>query len=127
MIERTLFVYGTLKQGYRLHSYYLADAEFVGKAHTKSASWKMLQRQGVFYPFVTRGTNHIGGELYNISEELAHRITEMEAGAGYDVLAEQFVLENGTEVTAVMFWMDNPPQNVQMMGFVPNSRNIVTF
>lgn len=128
MRYQTLFVYGTLKRGYQLHTHWMRDARLVGTAHTVSSTWQMLQQKGRFYPFVTDfGKNHIGGEVYDVPEFLYTAIAQMEKYAGYDVCDEQVVLENGDLVMTKMFYMPTLPENIQAMGFTPNSQNIVSF
>lgn len=76
-----LFVYGTLKKGCDLHSFYLENSEFVKK---DSVFGKLYAFCGL--PFLVldgEKTSQVPGEIYNVSNEVFENIKAMEEGAGY--------------------------------------------
>jgi gamma-glutamylcyclotransferase (GGCT)/AIG2-like uncharacterized protein YtfP len=65
--EQLVFVYGTLKRGFKAHDL-LEDSQFVGRAWTKPAAFKLVQTEGGF-PAAVMGANGpdykvISGEVY---------------------------------------------------------------
>ena len=84
-----LFVYGTLKRGFRNH-YLLHDARYLHDTHTRNAAYTMR----VFndpatqspYPAVFHGGTHkIMGELYQVTPLTLARVDILEAiGQDYD-------------------------------------------
>jgi gamma-glutamylaminecyclotransferase len=72
-----VFVYGTLKRGFRLNPVMEAGgARFLGEAITagKFAMW------GRHFPYVAscRGGSQVVGELYDVSDELLARLDQIE-------------------------------------------------
>lgn len=72
-----VFVYGTLKAGFR-NAGFLSDATFVGKAVTPP-SFTMFDYTAGGFPIVTKGGNvAIKGEVYEISDSVLRQLDALE-------------------------------------------------
>ncbi len=72
-VTYSVFVYGTLKKGRGNHAHYLADARFVGKAHT-TAPFMMFGHGFPLARLPNESDNHwfaakVRGEVYEVSME----------------------------------------------------------
>ena len=76
-----LFVYGTLKKGFRLH-YYLGDAKFIKKTELKGYDMYKVNCMGLTFPYIVQGNGTVKGELYEVSEKVFKRIEKMEKQGG---------------------------------------------
>lgn len=86
-----VFVYGSLKEGFRLHPYYLADQQKVGEAVIEGFSMVSLGQ----YPALIRTDNpdhKVMGEYYLVSEEAYNLLKKMEEDAGYSTESVKGVL-----------------------------------
>jgi len=72
----TIFVYGTLKRGFRNH-HLLHDSEYLGKA-TTAEPYIMTVVEGI--PFVSRDEqlSHIHGEVYSVTKITLDKLDELE-------------------------------------------------
>jgi gamma-glutamylcyclotransferase (GGCT)/AIG2-like uncharacterized protein YtfP len=70
----TVFVYGTLKQGYTNH-YFLEDSLYLGEFKT-NPKWGLLDL-GLF-PAMVVGSLEVEGEAYGVSEETLDRLDRLE-------------------------------------------------
>lgn len=77
-IDVKLFVYGTLKQSYGNHSYFLSRAKLLGEDLTKDPEYFMNASGIPFVRKVEEGGNHIKGELYEVPEEDVPPIDRLE-------------------------------------------------
>jgi len=77
-----IFVYGTLKQGFR-NAGLLRDAEFISKATTTHAKYRMVtfdsEKQGHTYPALfDDGTCFATGEVYKITSDILKGLDALE-------------------------------------------------
>lgn len=79
-----VFVYGTLKRGYRNHRF-LKAATFVGEAHTLT-SYRMLDGRFPVLRDAGPGCMQISGEVYDVDEETLSALDDLEgiASGMYD-------------------------------------------
>lgn len=82
---RRLAVYGTLRQNGRLHSW-VAGAKPVGTQVIEG--FKMYNVSG-WYPAITKDTGKILVEVYELPNEVAKDIADMEQRAGYKLAKVQ--------------------------------------
>lgn len=71
-----LFVYGTLKEGFRLHSQYLSNSEFIG-SHSTKPSFSMVNL-GSFPGVIEKGDTPIQGEVWEVPRDDAFFIDVLE-------------------------------------------------
>jgi gamma-glutamylcyclotransferase (GGCT)/AIG2-like uncharacterized protein YtfP len=90
-----LFVYGSLKRGYRHHAE-LQGARFVAVART-SAAYRLLDFGS--YPGLARGTRAVEGELFEVDDAVLERLDEFE---GSDYLRRRIELSDGSTVEAYL-------------------------
>jgi gamma-glutamylcyclotransferase (GGCT)/AIG2-like uncharacterized protein YtfP len=87
-----LFVYGSLKRGFRHHDL-LGGASFEGDARTAPDFSLVLQGE---YPALVRGgTECVHGEIYRVTDELLTELDRFE-GCPDLYLREQIQLDDGT-------------------------------
>ena len=91
MATHRLFVYGSLKRGYRHHAE-LDGARFIAVART-SAAYRLLDFGT--YPGLARGTRAIEGELFEVDDAVLQRLDEFE---GSDYLRSRIELSDGSTV-----------------------------
>lgn len=82
-----VFVYGTLKNGNRLHGA-LSSSEYMGAAITKHPAYDMYHGGG--FPYVLNGEHRIKGEVYEISPETLAKLDRIE---GVPNLYERIITE----------------------------------
>lgn len=113
-----LFVYGTLMSNHRANGY-LVGSKFLGKATTKVSRYVMESYNG-HYPIVfLNGMYKIAGEIYEIPESL---LLDLDFYEGCDNTPHalykrdyfDFVLENGEEVKAYMYYQSENVNNFQL-------------
>lgn len=94
-----LFVYGTLKDGHRLHGC-MAGAVLKGPT-TTLAEWDLSTDGG--YPFMVRGGYKVGGELYEITNQHRVRLDRVE---GYPHLFGRswVMVDGGREMACCYIW-----------------------
>jgi len=76
-----LFVYGTLKKGFRLH-YFLNRSKFVGNKELKEFDMYKIDFNGLTFPYVIPGKGTIKGEVYEVSKKVFEKIKRMESEGG---------------------------------------------
>lgn len=107
MTTRTLFVYGTLKEGRSLHGYIKdTNAKALGTAWTKGYK---LYTNGYPVAVPTTSDEAIQGEIYKIPENECDIIDSIEFGAGYTLEWSLATLENGEEIVVELYVMDEAP------------------
>lgn len=80
-----VFVYGSLKRGFRLHEHYLAEQMFVGTGVIEGFTMFSLGQ----YPammFTGNPKHSVVGEYYLVTEEVFLALKRMEERAGYDTI-----------------------------------------
>lgn len=76
MLKR-IFVYGSLRKGHYNYDAYLKDkSEFVSYGYVKGDLYTI---EGVIYPALIEGEGRVIGEIYEVSEEVANAIDELES------------------------------------------------
>jgi gamma-glutamylcyclotransferase (GGCT)/AIG2-like uncharacterized protein YtfP len=114
-----LFVYGTLKKNHTAN-HYLKDAKFIGNATTKDSIFDMKSNRG-HYPFVfLNGNKDIMGEIYEVPME---KLKDLDAYEGYSLDGNglylrnifDYVLENGQEIKAIMYYQKDNKYNLKDM------------
>jgi len=91
-----LFVYGTLKKGFSLHSY-LKDSIFLGKGYINGYDMFLIS----WYPGIVKGKGKVFGEVYKINERTLKEIDKIEDG--YERVKEKVYLENGKSLEAFVY------------------------
>ena len=106
MQKELLFVYGTLKKGFCNH-YFLADAEFLGKAETLE-KYALYLKGSIPYVIKQPPISHIKGEVYKVDLKTLKEIDELE-GHPYLYFREiiSVRLYNGKILSAWMYFF--PP------------------
>jgi gamma-glutamylcyclotransferase (GGCT)/AIG2-like uncharacterized protein YtfP len=109
-----LFVYGSLKRGFRHHDL-LGGAPFEGDART--APGFSLVLQGEYPALVRSGTACVHGEIYRVTEEL---MTELDRFEGCPDLyrREQIQLDDGTSASSYVI----PPDRAKALPTIPEGR-----
>lgn len=74
-MNRLVFVYGTLKQGF-CNNGIIEDQEYISHATTKDARWQMHSLGG--FPGVVSGDKTITGELWSLTKEAFERCDRLE-------------------------------------------------
>lgn len=100
-----IFVYGSLKRGFKQHNRHMKSAQFVAATRTRNAAFEMLAVLDPdatdHYPSIKAGgAFHIAGEVYKISERDLEMLDEYE-GPGYNRVT--IPLENGMESFVYVF------------------------
>lgn len=72
-----IFVYGTLKKGYRFHNEYLGKGKFL--TEDKIDGELYMQPRGLF-PLIFEGKDKIAGEVYQVDERTLDGIRYLEKG-----------------------------------------------
>jgi len=78
-----LFVYGTLKRGERLHSHYLKNSKYIGKASI--TGFELFYYIGG-YPVLYKNSESkkkVRGEVFLVSDKVLNRVRSVELGVGY--------------------------------------------
>lgn len=97
-----LFVYGSLKRGFPLHSSWLKDQEFVGPAELKGFSLLSLGA----YPGLISVNNDdfsVIGEVFNVVADTFEELKDMEESVGYSTVE----VELADKTTAYAFVFDS--------------------
>ncbi len=68
-----VFVYGTLKKGFRLHKY-LKNAKFLGEGFIQGYDMYLVS----WYPAVVKGKGIVYGEIYEVDEETLKILDKVE-------------------------------------------------
>ena len=97
-----LFVYGSLKRGFRHHSE-LAGADFVALARTIRGY--TLVSLGAYPALIVSGSDHVAGELYRVKQSHLLRLDVFE---GYDYLRTEIRLESGSTEYSYLLRPDHP-------------------
>jgi gamma-glutamylaminecyclotransferase len=104
--EHLIFVYGTLRK--RQENHYLLDrSKFLGMAKTKKRY--VLYGDGV--PFLSRiaSVSQVTGEVYAVDDATLSRLDELEGHPdAYKREQAEVVLEDGTELSAWIYFCDTP-------------------
>ncbi|WP_457756118.1 gamma-glutamylcyclotransferase family protein [Thermodesulfatator indicus] len=102
-----VFVYGTLKKGFRLHRY-LKDAKFLGKACLSGYDMYDLG----WYPGIVPGPGTVYGEVYEIDLKTLFILDEVEdEGQEYERKILPVKLEDGKVVHAFVYVYKGPVEN----------------
>ena len=105
-LTTTLFVYGTLRKGLGNH-YFLDRSKFLGMAKTK----KRYALYGHGIPVLSRAgsISQVTGEVYSIDTATLERLDELEGHPDmYKREQAEVILENGTELSAWIYFCDTP-------------------
>lgn len=98
--EHLVFVYGTLKKGFRLNSY-LGDSKFLGEAHTLEG----FAMRGYSFPYIARkrGGHQVCGEVYRVSEETLLQLDYVEGNPSHYQRRRIWVAVNGKRKRAWIY------------------------
>jgi len=113
MSKTYLFVYGTLMKNHSANQY-LMNETYIGKATTKNNEFSMISCNGMYPMVFNFGDKKISGEIYEIDEKLFHYLDTYEGcdntpEALYKRDCFDYVLENGDEVKAHMYYQTECP------------------
>ena len=103
--EHQVFVYGTLRKGQCNHHYFLDRSKFLGMAKTK----KKYALYGSGVPFLSRSraVSQVIGEVYSVDDATLSRLDQLEGHPDvYTREQAEVVLEDGTELTAWIYFYD---------------------
>ncbi len=100
-----IFVYGSLKRGFKQHERHMKGARFVAATRTKEAAYTLMAvldpDASDHYPSMkTGGTLHVAGELYEVNDAALSMLDEYE-GENYNRVT--IALENGQEAFTYLF------------------------
>ena len=98
-----VFVYGSLKRGYRLFSQYLEETAFIGKATLEG--YTLHKVDNAWYPGIKKGAGKVKGEVFKIGPDNLKQLDLVEGeGQLYDRITAEVVLENlGETLTAYVY------------------------
>lgn len=91
-------VYGSLRKG-DYNNAIIRDAELVGQVRLEG--WKLYDL-GIGYPAVARGEGNVLFDIFDVTDEQATRIHNMELGAHYTPLT----VDTGQYGEAMMYFFD---------------------
>jgi gamma-glutamylaminecyclotransferase len=97
-----LFVYGSLKRGFRHHSE-LAGADFLAEARTVPGY--TLISLGPYPALIVSGSDLVVGELYRVTQSHLHRLDIFE---GSDYERREVALESGITAQAYLLRANHP-------------------
>jgi gamma-glutamylcyclotransferase (GGCT)/AIG2-like uncharacterized protein YtfP len=100
---KTIFVYGSLRQGHYNHRI-IENAEFLGQF--TMYDWEMYSLGS--YPTIVKGEGYVVVEAYEVSDEQYERVRSMELGAGYKQ-ATAIMSIRGKQVTGEFWHYENKP------------------
>lgn len=100
-----IFVYGSLKRGFKQHERHMKGARFVCEAQTAEAAYHLVaitepDLDFIYPAMVTGGTYHIKGEVFDIEEALLKRLDEYE-GESYQ--RSEIALAGGKSALAYVY------------------------
>jgi gamma-glutamylcyclotransferase (GGCT)/AIG2-like uncharacterized protein YtfP len=105
--EHLIFVYGTLRKGQGNHRYFLNRSKFLGMAKTKKRY--VLYGHGIPILSRTGAVSQVTGEVYSIDTATLERLDELEGHPDmYKREQAEVVLQDGTELTAWIYFYDTP-------------------
>ncbi len=94
-----IFVYGTLKKGFRLHPY-LSRASYLGEAELEGFKMYDLGR----YPGIVSGKGKVYGEVYEVDLKTLLLLDEIEEeGEEYERRLLEVKLKDGRRVRAFVY------------------------
>ena len=102
-----VFVYGSLKRGYRLFSQYMEETAFIGKAVLEG--YTLHRVKGAWYPGIRKGDGNVKGEVFKIGPEDLKQLDLVEGeGQLYDRITAEVEIENLEErLTAFVYVFKN--------------------
>ena len=108
-----LFVYGTLRRGYKLsiQSQVSKHLRYIGKAKVKAALYDLGA-----YPGAVKGdgSNEVVGDVFEVgSPELVLSFLDEYEGEEYQRVETRVRLRSGKWITAWMYWYKGEPQEKQ--------------
>lgn len=100
-----LFVYGSLKRGFKQHDRHMRTARFICVAQTAEPVFSLVavcdsDADNPYPGMMTGGAYHIKGELYEIDDALLKRLDEYE-GEGYQRI--EIALDNGDSAQTYVY------------------------
>jgi gamma-glutamylaminecyclotransferase len=103
-MKHTVFVYGTLKQGYGNYARILAgNSNFLGTAVT-DGKFKMLDSGFPVLLSVQSGGKHVAGEVFEVNDAVLKRLDQLEGeGSMYDRKLVTVQMESGEFVQAYIY------------------------
>ncbi len=72
-MKHRVFVYGTLKRGFRLH-FYLESGKFLGEGFIEGYEMYIVD----WYPAVIKGKGKVFGEIYEVDDKTLKLLDEIE-------------------------------------------------
>jgi len=97
-----VFVYGSLKRGFRLFPPHLADSEFIGAGTLNG--YTLHEVQGAWYPGITDGVGFVKGEVFRVDEGKVHQLDGVEVeGSLYDRITADVELNSGDILSAFVY------------------------
>jgi gamma-glutamylcyclotransferase (GGCT)/AIG2-like uncharacterized protein YtfP len=103
--KHLVFVYGTLRQGQCNHRYFLGRSKFLGMVKTK----KRYALYGHGIPVLSRAASvsQVIGEVYEVDDATLLNLDRLEGHPDmYEREQAEVVLEDGTELTAWIYFYD---------------------
>lgn len=128
IFKHMVFVYGSLKKGFRNNSAFLQTAKYVGKAITLDSHYAMKSCGG--FPVVTRGGIFgVEGELYEVNDLVLRNIDLLESnGSLYrrEVVPIVSLADNGNIVTAWLYFWTHDTNHLCQVGVTQSAiRNVM--
>lgn len=107
MDKHIVFVYGTLKKGYR-NNHYLSDAIFLGAAETVEKYH--MRRHKYWYPAVIETLEHynIIGELWSCSDCVLKSLDRLEGTPDLFYRKEVPIIHNAVVINAWIYFFNYP-------------------
>ena len=100
-----IFVYGSLKRGFKQHDRHMKGARFVAATRTNEPAYTLIAMldpdASAHYPSMkTGGQHHVAGELYEVSDAALSMLDEYE-GENYN--RATIALENGQSAFTYLY------------------------
>jgi len=97
-----LFVYGTLKKGFRLNRY--LDGELVAEGVLEN--YDMYTNANGYYPIITKGSGKVFGEIWEVTNKNFQTLDLIESE--YDKVSEK-IKTNDAEIECVVYTQSTKP------------------
>ncbi len=100
-----LFVYGSLKRGFKQHDRHMKRARFVAETMTKEPAFKLVavldpDTDPPYAGILDGGAFHVKGELYEVEDKLIARLNTYE---GENYTLKEIALANGSTAGVYFF------------------------
>lgn len=108
----TLFVYGTLMRGFRLHPLLVKRARYIGPGQVAG----LLHDLGTYPGAVRDASGIVRGELYQVNDPALWTVLDSAEGPQYDRQEVAVRVPEGGTIAAFIYWYRGPLRGVPIPG-----------